>query len=380
MSRISELWSGLTPNARRGAVGGAVGVAAVGLVAAIALGGGGGDEAAAPKPKATTTIATTTTTAAPTTTTAPPTGPVAPLTGLQVAEEDAPLLFRTALAVKIDNLDAGGETAVPQKAIPKADVVFEEVVEGNITRLVAVFHSKQPGTVGPVRSARTTDVELLPQLGRPLLAWSGGNEGVVGAVQSSPFIINAGADAMPGSYFRDRSRRAPHNLYVRGDELWSKAPAGTPGPQALFQYRKKGQKNPATARKAQGVDLSWGGGVASSNVSWRWDAKARVYKREQRGRPHKDSGGMQLTAKNIVVMVTDYVPSYADARSPEANTVGSGELFVFTNGRVIHGRWDRPDIAKPATLVDDQGVPVLLSPGQTWVELPKPGGTAAITR
>ncbi|WP_421120243.1 DUF3048 domain-containing protein [Aquihabitans daechungensis] len=379
MSRIAELWSGLTPNARRGVVGGAVGVAALGLVAAVALGGGGGSDDTAAKPTTTTTAVTTTTAAPTTTTTAAPTGPVAPLTGLQVPEQDAALLFRTALAVKVDNLDAPRETAVPQTALPKADVVYEEVVEGNITRLVAVFHSKQPGIVGPVRSARTTDVELLPQLGRPLLAWSGGNAGVVNAVRSSPFIIDAGADVAPG-YFRDGNRRAPHNLMVRGDELWSKAPPGTPGPQALFQYRKKGEKNPSSARKAQGVDLNWGGGAASSNVSWRWDPKTRVYKREQRGRPHLDSGGLQLTAKNIVVMVTEYVPSYADSRSPEANTVGSGELFVFTNGRVLHGRWDRPDIAKPAKLVDDQGAPVLLSPGQTWIELPKAGGTAAITR
>lgn len=376
MSRIAELWSGLTPNARRGVVGGAVGVAALGLAAAVALGGGGGSDDAAPKVKATTT---TSTTAAPTTTTtAAPTGPIAPLTGLPVQEKDAALLFRTSLAVKIDNLDAPGESALPQTALPKADVVFEEVVEGNITRLVAVFHSQQPGTVGPVRSARTTDVELLPQLGRPLLAWSGGNAGVVSAVQASPFIINAGADAMPGSYFRDRSRRAPHNLMVRGDELWAKAPAGTPGPQALFQYRKPGQGQPPAAFEAVGVDLSWGGGGASSNVAWRWDPGPRVYKRDQRGRPHTDSGGAQITAKNVVVMITEYVPSYADSRSPQAKTVGSGELFVYTNGRVIHGRWDRPDIAKPATLVDDQGQPVLLSPGQTWIELPKLGGATTV--
>jgi hypothetical protein len=375
MSRIAEFWSGLTPNARRGIVGGTIGVAAAGLVTALVLGGGGGSDVAT-KAKATTTTSTSSTSTS--TTTTVPTGPIAPLTGLPVPEQDAPLLFRTALAVKVDNLDTPGESAVPQTAIPKADVVFEEVVEGNITRLVAVFHSHQPGTVGPVRSARTTDVELLPQLGHPLLAWSGGNQGVVNAVQSSPFIINAGADAVPGSYFRDRSRRAPHNLYVRADELWTRAPAGTPGPNALYQYRTPGQANPATAQPSQGVDLNWGSGGAVANVSWRWDPAKRVYERQQRGRPHTDSSGAQLTATNVVVMVTEYVPSYADSRSPEANTVGSGELFVFTNGAVIHGRWDRPDIAKPATLVDDQGAPVLLTPGTTWVELPRAGGTTAV--
>jgi Protein of unknown function (DUF3048) C-terminal domain len=73
------------------------------------------------------------------------------------------------------------------------------------------------------------------------------------------------------------------------------------------------------------------------------------------------------------------VQSYADARSPQAKSVGSGELFVFTNGRVIHGKWDRPDIAKPPTFVDDKGAPILLSPGQTWIEMPRSGDTAAIT-
>lgn len=376
MSRIGGIWAGLSTNARIGVVGGAVGVVALGGVAVVALTGGGGETAAT-----TTTakaVVTSTTAASTTTTTAVPTGPTAPLTGLAVQEKDAPLLFRTALAVKIDNLDAPGESAVPQTAIPKADVVFEEIVEGNITRLVAVFHSQQPGTVGPVRSARTTDVQLLPQLGHPLLAWSGGNAGVVAAVQSSPFLINAGADAVPGSYFRDRSRRAPHNLYARGDELWSRAPAGTPGPTPLFLYRKPGQANPPTAQGAQGVELNWGGGGASANVSWRWDPKARVYLRQQRGRPHEDSGGDQLNATNVVVLATNYGQSAADTRSPEAQTVGSGELFVFTNGTVIHGRWDRPDVAKPAALVDDAGAPVLLTPGRTWIELPRPGGTTVV--
>lgn len=375
MPGIAELWAGLSTNARVGAVAGAVGVVALGGVAVVALTGGGSDNAA---PTTTTAVASTTTAATTTSTTAVPTGPTAPLTGLAVQEEDAPLLFRTALAVKIDNLDAPGESAVPQTAIPRADVVFEEIVEGNITRLVAVFHSQQPGTVGPVRSARTTDVQLLPQLGHPLLAWSGGNDGVVAAVTSSPFLINVGADAAPGSYFRDTSRRAPHNLYVRADELFARAPQGTPGPQALFHYRKAGEGNPPTAQGAQGVDLNWGGGGASSNVSWRWDDKDHVYRREQRGRPHLDSGGSQLTATNVVVLATDYGQSAADSRSPEAQTVGSGELFVFTNGTVIHGRWDRPDIAKPATLVDDAGAPVLLTPGRTWIELPRPGGTTVV--
>ena len=375
MARLTELWSGLSPVARRGIVAGGVGASAVALVAAVALSGGSEEPEAAPKP--TTTTSTTTTTAVVTTTTEPQTGPIAPLTGLRV--EDGFLLLRPALAVKVDNLDAPSETAVPQSGLPRADVVFEEVVEGNITRLVAVFHSQQPGRVGPVRSARTTDVELLPQLVEPLLAWSGGNEGVTGAVRSSPWIIDAGWDQAPGSYARDSSRRAPHNLYAQGDELWQLAPEGTPTPRALFRYRTSGQEMPSTAQPSQGVDISWGSGGAVAPVSWRWDGDLRLYVRTQRGKLHKDEDGTVLTARNVVVMATEYGQSAADSRSPEAKTVGSGELFVFTNGRVIHGRWDRPDITRPAALTDDEGNTILLSPGQTWVELPRPGSTSAIT-
>lgn len=378
MARIAAWWRALSPNAQRGVVGGGVGVLAIALISGLVLAGGSGDEEAAPTTTTTTTEATTTTTEIVTTTTEPPTGPVAPLTGLRVA--DAALVARPPLAVKVDNLDANGETAVPQLGLLKADVVFEEIVEGNITRLVAVFHSQQPGRVGPVRSARTTDVQLLPQLGRPLLAWSGGNAGVVSAVRSSPSIIDAGVDRAPGSYSRQGPHRAPHNLYVEADQLWGLAPAGTPAPGPLFSYRTPGQAPPAGARQALGVDLTWGGGGASSPVSWRWDENIRSWVRNQNGRFHTDQSGQAITAKNVVVLVTEYGQSAADTRSPEALTVGSGELFAYTNGRVIHGTWSRPDASKPAVLVDDAGAPVLLSPGQTWVELPRPGGVTTVFR
>jgi hypothetical protein len=377
VASLKQLWSRSSTNARRGVVGGGIGVLAIALIGALVL-AGGSEEEAAPTTTATTTAPTTTTTAIVTTTTEPASGPVAPLTGLRVA--DGALLARPALAVKIDNLDAPNETAVPQLGLLRADVVYEEIVEGNITRLVAVFHSQQPGRVGPVRSARTTDVQLLPQLGRPLLGWSGGNDGVVAAVRSSPSIIDAGWDAAPSSYARSGPHRAPHNLYAAADELWAKAPADAAPPPALFQYRTPGQELPASARQALGVDLSWGGGAAVAPVSWRWDENLRSWVRSQRGRFHVDQDGKAITAKNVVVLVTEYGQSAADSRSPEARTVGSGELFVYTNGRVVHGRWDRPDVNRPPTLVDDAGAPVPLSPGQTWVELPRSGSTTTIFR
>ena len=342
-----------------------------GVVAAAVLLGGSEKEKAAP-----TTTAVATTTTAIVTTTQPATGPVAPLTGLRVV--DPALVNRPALAVKIDNLDAPKESALPQAGLARADVVFEEIVEGNITRLVAVFHSKAPGKVGPVRSARTTDVHLLPQFGRILLAWSGGNDGVVAAVRKSPFLVDLGHDAASGSYSRDRSRRAPHNLFVEADELFAKAPEGMGPPPPLFRYRNEGQAQPPTAEAAQGVDLVWGGGTASSPVSWRWDQKLGLYIRSQNGRVQVDTDGTVYSAPNVVVMVIPYGRSAADSRSPEAQTVGVGELFVYTHGKVIPGLWNRPSEDKPATLYDKAGKEILLTPGTTWVELPRMGGVTTI--
>ncbi len=361
-------WSSrLTPNARRGLVAGAVVAAGALLLGIVVLVGGDDEPDAAKKPAPTTS----TTVAEVTTTTQPPVGPVAPLTGLRIA--DGAVTGRPALAVKVDNLDAPRESALPQVGLTRADVVIEEIVEGNITRLVAVFQSQTPGRVGPVRSARTTDVHLLPQFGRTLLAYSGGNGGVLGAVRASPWIIDVGHDAASGSYHRDSSRRAPHNLFVQADELWARG--GDAGaPQPVFQYRSAGQANAPSAKASSGVDLSWGGGFASSPVSWRWDPGLRLYVRDQNGRPHADADGTRLSAQNVVVLVTPYGASPADTRSPEALVTGAGEAFVYTNGVVLHGRWERPSEERPAALFDAAGQPVLLTPGQTWIELPRAGG------
>jgi len=364
------------PLTRRGqiVVGVITAVALIGGLAAFAV-AGGGEKSAAPT-SSTSTAPASTTTALVTTTTEPPAGPVAPLTGLRVADPTVP--GRPVVAVKVDNLDAPRESALPQSGLAQADVVYEEIVEGNITRLVGLFQSRIPGEVGPVRSARTTDVHLLPQLGRVLLAWSGGNGGVVAAVHSSPALIDVGFDAATPAYHRDRSRKAPHNLYVDPNVLLARAPADLAPPPSLFAYRSPGQAQPSTSEPAAGVDLTWGGGLASSPVAWRWDGGSKLYVRSQNGRPQSDADGTRYSAANVVVMVTPYGASAADSRSPEALTVGSGELFVYTQAGVIPGTWSRASEDQPAVLTDTDGQPILLTPGQTWVELPRAGGVTTL--
>lgn len=363
---LAAWWAGLSHRGRQGVVGGAIVVLlVVAAVAALIFMGTDEEPVAAP-------TSTTTTTAPITTTTEPDIGPVAPLTGLRIA--DGEVAARPALAVKIDNLDAPKESALPQAGLPNADIVFEEIVEGNITRLVAVFQSQDPGDrVGPVRSARTTDVHLLPQLGRTLLGWSGGNAGVVASVHATEALIDVGHDRATSAYSRDRSREAPHNLYVDADALWGFAPDEVTAPDPLFQYRRD-DVMAENAVSAPGVDITWGGGVASSPVGWRWDPEAELYIRSQSGRPHLDETGENLVAQNVVVLVTPYGQSPADLRSPEALTVGGERAFVFTNGMIVRGRWSREADDVPATLTSDSGEVIRLTPGQTWIELPRDGG------
>ena len=331
---------------------------------------------------------TTTTTAVPgPTTSIGPTGgapdptipkgvPLSPLTGLAPPKAEQLSVFRPAIAVKIDNLDAKGETARPQAGIADADLVFEEIVEGNITRLVGVFQSAIPARVGPVRSARTTDPILLSQLNRPLLAWSGGNGYVVGAVHASS-LRDVGYDADPGAYGRDRSRRAPHNLFVIPGQLYDRAPGAEP-PKPMFTYRKTGEKLLPTAKPVKSVRITFGGGAASPIVTWDYDPHVDGWRRGQNGTTHVDDKGQVVAPTNVVILFTNYVQSPADRRSPEAASVGKGEVWVLSKGRIVGGTWQRDTPESHPVLKDLKGHLIKLTPGKTWIELPRPGG-ATIT-
>lgn len=296
----------------------------------------------------------------------PANGTAAPLTGLPVP--DGRVLGRAALAVKIDNLDLPGESARPQTGLAHADVVVEEVVEGGITRFLAVLHSTDAPEVGPVRSARTTDVHLLPAFGAPLFAYSGGNDGVLAAVRSAPGLVDRGGEWAP-AYVRVGGRRAPHNLYLRGWELWNRGGGSAPPPLAPF--RPQGTPSPV-GDPVRGVNLGFTG-ASAVGVSWTWLPEQGRWLRHQRGTVHTDGAGWAIGPRNVVVMVTDYVASPADPRSPEGISVGSGEAVVLTDGRAVRGRWSRPSVEAPLTFLDGSGQPVSLTAGRTWIELVEPG-------
>jgi hypothetical protein len=310
------------------------------------------DETTADTMAPATTVAETTTT----TTTLPPI--VAPLTGLPV---DA-AITRPALVVKIDN----HPKARPQWGLNQADIVFEENVE-MLTRFAAVFHTTDSDPVGPIRSGRKQDVDLLESFNAPLFAWSGGNAEVTKLIRASTMVDLSHSSANnEGGYRREGSRSAPHNLLADTSKLWTLAPEGAQPPQAQFIYRAADEAIPATARETGGAKLTMDG----VKVLWEWNADFSRFVRSQDDKPHVDIDDVRVNAANVVVLYVQYSKS---GYSPVAKTKGSGEAWVFTAGKLFQGTWERDDAATPFTLKDTAGNPIKLTPGNTWVELTRVG-------
>jgi hypothetical protein len=336
--------------------------------------GGGGDDAAettaatTAAPTTTAAPATTTTSVAPSTTSSSTTSTTTtvpevlrmPLTGVPVADE-AEIPARPALAVKIDN----APPARPQAGLNEADVVFEENVE-NLTRFAAVFHSQGSDPVGPIRSGRTQDVDMLGAFSSPLFAWSGGNAGVRAYIRDSD-LIDLDAVFTPGYYRRSGRGGAPHNLYSSTDALWANTPAEFTVPSEPFHFVDEA----VTGEPATVVELAMDG----VSVRWEYDAEAGVYRRFQNGRPHDTELTGQVTTDNLVVMAVEYLPSFVDRNSPEAQTVGTGPVVIFSDGVARVGSWIRLDRTDPYDFFVGEGddLEVLgLTPGRTWVELARP--------
>jgi hypothetical protein len=303
---------------------------------------------------ATTSAAATTTTEAVTTTTVPA-KPVYPLTGID--NPDPAIAARPALVVKIDN--ASG--ARPQSGFNEADLVFEEIVNDSLTRFAMVFQSGDSDPVGPIRSGRIQDVDLFTALDHPLFAWSGGNATVTNEIDNSE-LVNIGP-SHAAVYYRAGDRKIPHNLYSKTADLYTQTPPAAPPAKQQFKYREPGAAAPGTPSPGVTVKLD------SIDVQWDWNGTDGVYYRTMEGRPHIDRNSGQVSTNNVVVLSMDYLPGISG--SPDAQTLGSGEAFVFTGGNYVHGTWTRNDIHDPFALVADDGTPIQLQPGRTFIELPR---------
>lgn len=358
-------------------------------VAGLALAACGGGDDASP----TTTTATTTppTTAAPTTvaTTVPPTTEATtvppttvpdvlrmPLTGEPI-EDASEIPDRPALVVKVP-VD---RVAQPQAGLNKADIVFETIINDNFTRLIAVFHSDGTGEnpVGPIRSGRAQDINILSMLNDPLMAWSGGNPAVTRAFADADAAgllhdLNA-VRSNSGLYFRRSGRGgAPHNLFSSTDALWGATPDEYEQPKPVFPYLAPDEE--PEGDDATEIELM----LDSIAVEWRYDAETDQYLRWQDGREHPTEDSGQVAADNVVVMLADYGVNRFDG-NPDMQSLGSNPVYIFSHGTVRQGVWLRflPTDAYGFFDNTDDLNPIGLVPGRTWVEFPRnQSGTVTI--
>jgi hypothetical protein len=355
ISRIMDLHPthAISSYARRG-----VGLLALAGLAGLAV-SACSSKSSLPKPHHTNAPASSTTS-----TTAAPAAATCPLTGLPVPG-GGPVPQRPALAVKIDNYP----DARPQSGMDKADVVFEEPVEGGITRYAAVFQCQDAPLVGPVRSARNIDIGILGQLGTPLLVHVGGIDPVLANINASP-LVNIDLGSYGSLATHPSGRVAPYDTYSTTAQLWGTRPTMTTPPQPLFSYSTKVPQGTTVA--SVGIDFS-----GTSDVTWKYNPTTSTFLRYYNGtEADMLSDGVQNSAANVIVQYVQisYGPWLENSEGglevqadlyPDA----SGNAIIFRNGTEITGTWSRAALGSPTQFTTSSGTKIPLQPGQTWVEL-----------
>ncbi len=269
-----------------------------------------------------------------------------------------------AVIVKVSNNNSKSRAALI--GIDQADIVFEERIEASATRFAAVFHSSLPANVGPVRSGRTTDIQITQNLNRPVVGYSGSNAGVAAqikfAADNGLLVPYVNTDSAP--FARDGRYSAPDNLFVDPTSLG--ACGGGGNPTSIFTY---GAASSTTAQAASSVSLQ-------ARSPYRFDWNGSGWTRSQDGYAHTTRTGAPISPTNVVVLFVPYVQSVIDAASVDAQTIGSGSAWIFRDGTVTQGSWNRAKGHEPYTLTDGNGTATTLAPGQTWVVL-APAGSAS---
>jgi hypothetical protein len=293
----------------------------------------------------------------PVTTPQPP--PSHPFTGLPTAKRGP------VLAAKIENTSAGK----PQQGIRSADIVYIEQVEGGLTRLMAIFSSKIPSKIGPVRSARISDLHILPQFGKPALAYSGVQTKMIPYVQKAP-LFDVSDSSVPGAYYRQTGRYAPYNLFATPEKLLAKAPKASDAKDIGFTFGDAPEGG--VAKKAFSVKYP------AARFTFGWSAAQKRWLVWQDGKKDLAAEGGQQGAPTIVVQYTKTTRSeFHDVNgsyTPLVQTVGKGKAVVLRDGKAYQARWSRSSETKGTKFTTASGEPMPFAQGQVWVVLaaPKP--------
>ncbi|HEX9888860.1 MAG TPA: DUF3048 domain-containing protein [Nitriliruptorales bacterium] len=304
----------------------------------------------------------------------------APLTGVE--GDDPTVLERPVVAVKIEN----SRKARPQSGLEVADVVYEELTEGGITRFVAVYQSRIPATVGPVRSGRLVDAQVVPAY-RGVLAISGAREDVLVALRrvGVPLVADDGRGTI---FYRERSRSAPSNLYAAGADLFGAARERSGAARPAWRFADEPPAGASACPPAAGpatpaacTDPGASLTVRMSGVSstgWEYDEAAGLYRRVQDGEPHLVTGAGRIGAANVLAIGTDIGPGPCcdPAGNPMTATrvTGQGSGVLLRDGQRYEITWSKPSPTSHFEVRATDGRPIPFKPGPTWVMLAPASG------
>ena len=280
------------------------------------------------------------------------------LTGL--VGRDGPLLV-----VKIDDT----RLAHPQIGLKSADIVYIEQVEGGLTRLAAVFSSAIPEVVGPVRSARISDIELFAQYGKIGFSFSGAQRKLLPEIASANLADIGAMRFGPNFYSNDPARIAPYAMLVQAKNLMSEALQRNPDIAVSKPMGWSFSKESPPSQKFDSVEINW----PASRYRADWSVTENRWLLYFGDEANLDAGGYHLGPKNIIVQLVAISDSIYKDRgggvTPFSATVGEGRCYLLRDGGSIPCLWSRPTAESGTTFTDPQGAPISFAPGQSWFAL-----------
>lgn len=298
-----------------------------------------------------------------------------PLTGLPVSQ--AVLAARRPILVQIGN--SGPER--PQFGLMQADLVFETIAEGGITRFSAIYLCQDAAEIAGVRSGRLIDLQLLPMFS-PIFVHVGASEQVQKMFEDDKTIRDSSLDffrSAPGFTLQPDRRRAPFDVFTSTAALYDAAkqvnipvPGPQPVPNLVFAEAAPAGGTPTTTVTIKHHSSYW--------VRWKWNASEGVWERflsadtsPTTDSPHVDAAtGRPLSAVNVLIIQavheqTDIIEDSLQSHSVQVDLIGSGPATLFRDGQMYSGTWTRAQPTDFFTFAQADGTPMPLHPGNTFV-------------
>lgn len=290
------------------------------------------------------------------------------LTGEKVESETD--ITKPVAAVMIEN----SPDARPQSGLKDAEVVYEAIAEGGITRFLAIYQQNKPKLIGPVRSLRAYYVDWVTPYDASIVH-VGGSQKALQTVRNGKYrdvdeFFNA------SYYWRATDRYAPHNVYTSSNKIdqlniRKKYTTSNPSPferGATKVHAEQNEENPDSAKQQpaiKNIQLKISG--PTYNSSYKYDEKTKLYARSQAGAPHLDREAGQITARVVIALRVNMTRIMEDGYRESITTTGSNEATIFQNGEAIKARWHKDGANKQLYFTDENNQRIKLARGVTWI-------------